>query len=267
MNPLLVIARFTWSEALHSRFLWLTLGLIALCSLCSIFLAQLAILETSQFQAGILGGLLRLVAGVLVCMFSVASLVNERNDRTLDLMLSRAVTRWQYVLGKFLGFALPSLLVALACGFTVLPFSSFVATAIWTLSLLLELFLLLAASLFFTLAIGQFVGSLALLFCFYLLARSLSAMRIIAHHPLNESALSGSISSVVLDGLAYLLPPLDRLTQSAWLAYGGTDSEMQRSLTSADGLLGLAQLGLQCLLFTMLLLCATLVDFYRRNLR
>jgi len=51
------------------------------------------------------------------------------------------------------------------------------------------------------------------------------------------------------------------------LAYGVTGSEMQRSLISADGLLGLAQLGLQCLLFTMLLLCATLVDFYRRNLR
>jgi hypothetical protein len=149
----------------------------------------------------------------------------------------------------------------------VLPFSSAIPAAIWTVSLLLEFFLLLAASLFFTLAIGQFVGSMALLCCFYLLARSLSAMRIIAHHPLSDSALSGSISSAVLDSLAYLLPPLDRLTQSAWLAYGGAGGDMQLSLTSADNLLGLAQLGLQCLLFSVLLLSATLVDFYRRNLQ
>lgn len=267
MNTLLVIARFTWLEALRSRFFWLALGLIALCSLCSMFLAQLAIFETNQFQAGILGGLLRLVAAMLISMFSVASLVRERNDRTLALMLSTAVTRWQYVLGKFLGFALPGLLVALACGFSVLPFSSAIPAAIWTVSLMLELFLLAAASLFFTLAIGQFVGSMALLCCFYLLARSLSAMRIIAHHPLSDSALSGSISSAVLDSLAYLLPPLDRLTQSAWLAYGGAGGDMQLSLTSADNLLGLAQLGLQCLLFSVLLLSATLVDFYRRNLQ
>ena len=133
---------------------------------------------------------------------------------------------------------------------------------------MLELFLLAAASLFFTLAIGQFVGSMVLLCCFYLLARSLSAMRIIAHHPLSDSALSGSIGSAVLDSLAYLLPPLDRLTQSAWLAYGGAGGDMQLSLTSADNkLLGLAQLGLQCLLFSVLLLSATLVDFYRRNLQ
>jgi ABC-type transport system involved in multi-copper enzyme maturation permease subunit len=267
MTPLLVIARFTWLETLRSRFFWLALGLIALCSLCSLFLAQLAIFEISQFQTGILGGLLRLVAVLLMSLLSVASLVREGNDRTLALMLSRAVTRRQYVLGKFLGFALPGLLLALACGFTVLPFSSATPTAIWTVSLLLELFVLLSASLFFTLAIGQFVGSMALLCCFYLLARSLSAMRILAHHPLSDNALSGSISSLVLDSLAYLLPPLDRLTQSAWLAYGGAGGDMQLSLTSADNLLGLAQLGLQCLLFSVLLLSATLFDFYRRELQ
>ena len=61
-------------------------------------LARRAIVETRQYQAGILGRVLRLVAALLISMVSVASLVRERNDRTLALMLSRAVTRWQYVL-------------------------------------------------------------------------------------------------------------------------------------------------------------------------
>ena len=90
---------------------------------------------------------------------------------------------------------------------------------------------------------------------FYLLARALSAIRLISDTPIagGETPTHQLIARLV-DALALVLPALDRFTQSAWLVDG----------TGAWPLLG--GCALQAALYTALLGAAAMFDFYRRNL-
>ena len=67
---------------------------------------------------------------------------------------------------------------------------------------------------------------------FYLLARALTAIQLMSNSPLAiENPLSHQVMSWLVDGLALVLPALDRFTQSVWLAdaAAGGDANMRRN--------------------------------------
>ena len=90
---------------------------------------------------------------------------------------------------------------------------------------------------------------------FYLLARSLTAIQLMSASPLAvENPLSHQFMTWMVEGLSLVLPALDRFTQSVWLA---------------DAVAGWSAVGscaAQALLFTSLLVAASMFDFYRRNI-
>ena len=90
---------------------------------------------------------------------------------------------------------------------------------------------------------------------FYLLARTLWAIRLISDNPIvDDNPLSHRVMAWLIDALALVLPALDRFTQSAWLVDRAAE-------WSAVG-----SCALQAGLYTALLGAAAMFDFYRRNL-
>ena len=90
---------------------------------------------------------------------------------------------------------------------------------------------------------------------FYLLARSLTAIQLMSNSPLAiENPLSHQVMSWLVDGLALVLPALDRFTQSVWLA------------DAAAGWSAVGSCATQVLLYSSLLVAASMFDFYRRNI-
>lgn len=254
LRHILPIARYTLLEALRNRLLWLALILVATGLAFTQFLQQVAITESNEIQAALLASLLRIGAVFMLAGFVVTSLVREFNDKVMELILSRPLRRSSYFFGKLAGFAAVALALALIFCLPLALFAPAARVALWGLSLACELLLVAAFALFCVFSLTQVLSALAAVAGFYVLARSISALQIMAANPLtDELSLGQRVVNFVIDAIAFLLPGLDRMTQTAWLIYAApTATEM-------------AQLLAQTAAYALLLCGAALFDLQRKN--
>lgn len=252
MSIVASIARTTVVEAVRNRLLWLTVAVVALAFGLGQFLAQVAIAETVEIQTALLAAPLRVAAVFIVAVFVITSMVREANDKVTELLLSLPAPRSSYFFGKFAGYATVALIVALLCALPLALLAKPSGLALWTASLVCELLIVTAMSLFCVLTFVQVVPAFAAVAGFYLLSRSMTAMQIIAGAPLHEPTLADRIVKTVVESIAFLLPALDGMTQTTWL-FGGA------SLGNASAVFG------QTAIYLVLLCSAALFDLHRRN--
>ena len=121
-------------------------------------------------------------------------------------------------------------------------------------SLGFELAIVVAFSLFCIVAIGQLTSAASLVLAFYLLARSLTAMRLMGAHPITGAdTLSHETVRFLVEALSLVVPSFDAWTRTAWLV----NEQAPWSV--------MAQLAGQGALYVTLLAAATMFDFYRKN--
>lgn len=248
------IAFYTLLEALRNRLMWLVV-LVALVGIgISGFLGEIAITESRQVQVALLAAFLRFSAVFLLATFVVTSMVRELNDKGLELVLALPLPRAGYLLGKLTGFAALALVPALLFGLLTLFFSPPAQVAIWTISLLGELWIVAAFSLLCVLTFNQSMTGLSAVMAFYLLSRSIAAIQLIGKGPLSENSLSQKVINFVIDAIATLLPRLDDFARTEWLVYhNGTWATLPPLLA-------------QTAIYLALLAGAALFDLYRKNL-
>lgn len=254
LSAMLAIARYTALEALRTRYVWLVLALVGAGMAIASFTGDLAITETAQTQAAITTAIVRFAAVVLVMLFVTTSVQRDFSDKSVELMLSLPLPRSGYYLGKLAGYALVAVLTAIPLCGLALFLVPHAASLVWGASLVLELLLVCAVSLLFAFAFGQVTAAISATLLFYLLGRSIAAIQLMAHGPLSEQGvISQRLMSGLVDGLAYLLPDLDRFSQSAWLLYpSGAMSVLQPLLV-------------QTAIYVVLISAVALFDLNRKN--
>ena len=255
MTAVLTIARFTALEAARGRLAWLVAGFTIGGWVLSVFAGEIAITEAREVRGGLLGAWLRSCAVFIISAFVTASAVREFHDKGLDLILSMPVRRETYYAGKLAGFAGVSVLSATACALTLVWFAPPGQVALWTASLGLELLIVTAMSLLCVLTFSQITWALSTVIGFYVLSRAMAAVQLMAHEPLADPASAAQpLIRAFVDALAFVLPDLDRFTESEWLIHG--------TGTIAD--LGFA--AMQTVIYVTLLCAAALFDLYRKAL-
>ena len=255
LSHTLTIARFTLLEALRTRLPWIWAGVLAFFGGASLFINQIAITESERLQWSFYASGLRLAAVLTLAAYITSSMVRELNEKGLEMVLALDLPRAAYVAGKLLAF----LCVAAAmAAFTALPLAfarPLHAVAAWALSLACELTIVSAFAVFCVVSFSQVVPALLLVSAFYLLARTIDALRL-----MSESAILGglggarSLFEYAFDAIALLLPALGRFSRTEWIASGSIE------LTT------LAPIAAQTAIYTLLLLGASLIDFHRREL-
>ena len=254
LQHILPIARYTLLEGLRNRLLWLALILVAAGLAFTQFLQQVAITESSQIQAALLAALLRFGSVFMLASFVVTSMVREFNDKVMELILSRPLHRSSYFFGKLAGYAAIALALALLSSVPLALFVPAPQVALWGLSLACELLIVTAFSLFCVLSLTQVISALAAVAGFYLLSRSISALQIMGGNPLSDVfTLGQQLVNFAIDAIAFLLPGLDRMTQTGWLIYSAP--------TQAEIMAVLAQTAV----YVLLLCGAALFDLQRKN--
>lgn len=255
MHSAMILARGVLLEARRTGLPWLALGCIALGIATAGFLSQLSLTEARLVQAAVIAALFRVFTVFLVAILVVTSVVREFADKSLELMLSLPLSRTVWYLGKLAGYAAAGALLAAGFALVMIAWSPPAAVLAWFVSLALEAALVACASLFFVITLAQVVPALAATVAFYLLARVTAAMQAIAAGPLSDAQnLLQRISHWALDAIALALPPLDAVTQTAWLLY------------APPGPLEFARVCGALALYGTLLTTAGLFDFHRRNL-
>lgn len=253
-GPALTIARYTLLEALRNRLLWLLLLAAAGAVAVSGFLHELALTESRQLQAAVLGAVLRLTAVFLVATFVITSMAREASDKGLELLLALPMPRAVYLAGKLAGFGALAVLPAVLFGTLGLCVAPPAQAALWAFSLLCECWIVAAFSVLCMLTLSQVLPALSTALGFYLLARMIGALQLLGHGGSGANGTGQQALNAGIDLLALLLPHLDRFTRSDWLVYhSGSGAEA----------LGVAA---QTAIYVALLAAAALFDLHRKDL-
>lgn len=252
---ILTLARFTLLEAWRTRLPLLFVVALAVVFGAAYFFQQLAITESVRLQIVFSAAASRLVAVFVLSLYILTCIVREFNDKGLELTLSFDLRRSHYVAGRLLGYLSIAMVMALVASAPQLILAPATAVAQWGTSLALELAVVAALSLFCVMTFTQLMPAASFIVGFYLLARTLTAIQLMSNSPLAvENPASHQVISWLIDGLALVMPALDRFTQSAWLA------------DAAAGWPAIGSCALQAGLYSVLLVAAAMFDFYRRNL-
>lgn len=253
-HQIITIGRFVALEAWRTRLPWITVTALAITVGVSLFVKELAITESFRVQIAFLAGIARLSAVFITSLYVVSTMAREFNDRVADLTLALELPRSSYLLGKLLGYGAIAIVISLAAGSLLLPLAGGSGLLAWTCSLALELMIVVTLSLFCIITFNQVMPAAGFVLAFYVLARSVGAAQLISASPLlANQGLAHRFADGVLHALAFVLPELDRFTQTTWLVHGG-------------GNLGSLSMSLgQTVVYVPLLAAAALFDFHRRN--
>ncbi|MES2934250.1 MAG: ABC transporter permease [Pseudomonadota bacterium] len=248
------IASYTLLEAVRNRLIWLIAMVIVIGIGLTGFINEIALTESRQIQAALIATLLRFAAVFFLATFVVTSMVREFNDKGLELILALPLPRAAYLLGKLLGFALIAVCPAALFGMLILLFAPAGQTALWTLSLLCELWLVAAFALLCVLTFNQTMSALSAVMAFYLAARSITAFQLMGHGTLSEPTLSQNVINMVLNSVSVILPRLDEFTRTEWLLYQTGSVQILFTIL------------LQSLIFLILIAGVAMFDLYRKNI-
>lgn len=248
------VAAFAVLEARRTRLPLVVIGIGVLALAASVFVRSLTITESARIQAGFLAAMLRMTAVFLLCLHVPGSMLREAHDKGTDLLLSVDISRFEYLAGKALGYGIVATGVALALAAPLLVVAPPLPALAWAASLVLETWIIVAASLFCVITFNQLILAASMVFAFYLLARAMAAIVLIAGADLlQDGSLAHAVMTGVVKVVALALPPLDAFTQTAWLVDGVAAWNRLPLLAAQTGL------------YLILLLAAAGVDLYRRN--
>lgn len=249
------IGKYTALEAIRTRVPATTLLTLVVLLGASLLIRELAVTEATRFQTGFYAAAARLCAVFMASLYVLASISREFNDKGLEVLLALDVPRSHYICGKLAGFMLTACAIAVMLSLPLWVLAPADAAALWTASLIIELALMIALSLFCIVTFSQLLPAAGFVAAFYLLARSVTAMRLMSANPVaGQDTLSHQVTRGLVDGLGYLMPALDRWTDTAWLVNAAPDPS------------ALIAIAAQGAIYIGLLAAATLFDFYRRSL-
>ena len=248
------IARYTLLEALRTRLPALVLVTVIVLLAASFFVETISVTEGARFQAGFYAASMRLASVFIAAVYVLVSITREFNDKGLDVLLALDLPRSHYVLGKLAGSLAIAVLIAAAVSLPLAWLAAPSAVLQWAAALAAELAIVVAFALFCVVTFNQLTAAASFVLAFYVLGRTLSAIRLMSAHPLSGAdTFSHQVIQFMVDALALVMPALDAWTQTAWLV------NQQASWVAMLDLAG------QSALYVALLAAATMFDFYRKN--
>ena len=219
----------------------------------SLFFGASAVTEQDQFAIVFTSGALRLVSVFTLTLFIIFYFARSFENRDVDFLFSKPITRWQFILAHFVAFSFLSFLIAIIVTAAVIflsPSGLSVPVLIWGGSIFIELVVLSAMAIFFGIAFNNAVPATLATIGFYILARLIGdIIGILEIGAVNTATL---ILGKVMTVISFFVPRLDLIGQTSWLVYGLNDFSY-------------APLVAQIVIFLGLVLSATYLDLKRRQ--
>jgi ABC-type transport system involved in multi-copper enzyme maturation permease subunit len=248
------IARYTALEALRTRLPVLAAIVIGALLAASFFVREIAVTDSARFQTAFYAATVRFATVFLAALHVIAAVSREFQDKGLDMVLALDLPRAHYVIGRLAGFLSIAVALALAAALPLAGLSGWDTAIQWSASLAAELAVIVALSLFCVLTFNQLMPAASFVLAFYLLARAITAVRLISGNPVaGADALSHQVMTWLIEALALIVPPLDAWTRTAWLV---------DEIAPWSALGGIAVHGT---LFVAILAAAAVFDLSRKN--
>ncbi len=250
----LQLVRYVLLGALRDKLLLSMVLIYILVTSGSLFFGSSAILEQIQFALVFTSGSLR-VAGVLgLVLFIVFFMRRSFESKDVEFLLSRPVTRLQFILSYSGAFSMIALLLGAASGLILYAISpSFTAGhALWVLSICVENIIMANIALFFAMVLTSASAGVLATLGFYVLARMMGQLLGIILATQNNDFI-GRTMEYIFQIVSMIIPRLDLMGQTSWLIYPPS-SEITAGFILLQGFV-----------FTGLVLSACLFDLKKRQ--
>lgn len=236
-------------------FLGILVAIFIAAYLCSV-LGSTAMLEPTQMTLALTAAVTRVMIMVGIIVFIGFHVQSAFENKEIDLLLSRPLSRTALVLAYWLGFALVALMLCLPAMAVLYYLGPLNLTGffVWSLSLALEAWMVVAISLFAVLTLRSGVAAVLASLGIYALARLMGFfLLLLSSHIQSQEAWLRITAEWTVNAISTLTPRLDFFAKSSWLIYGPKSYE--------DALLGVYQAAI----FIPLLLVASVIDFKRKQ--
>lgn len=253
---MLTTIRYVLLTALRDwLFAGLSVMLLAAIGISS-FLGSTSLVEQGEASVVYISGAARVIVHIGLIVFVCFHIRRAFDHKEIELILSRPISRGAFVFAYWLGFAaVASLLIApLALAIHALYAVNTGGLLLWTGSVTLEAFLVVAFALFAALILRSAVSSVLLCFAFYFLSRLMGFFLYLLDAPYVQAYYKlGAVTEKILWLVSLILPRLDLYGQGEWLVYG------QAGYAAAAIFLA------QTLIYVPLLLGMAVFDFNRKQ--
>ncbi len=251
-----LLVKYILSAAMRDRLLLSFLLLVCIGVSLSIFLGSAAIIEKDQFSLVFMASGLRIGGVFTLVLFVVFYIRRSFETRDVDYLLSRPITRFQFLLSHMVAF----FVLASVAAFIIFTIIWIMAGAglpqmgllMWGGSIWAEYMMMVMVALFFALVLSSAVSATLITLAFYVLARLMGDILGIVNTDTGESGAIFFLEKI-MSLISIFIPRLDLMGQSSWLLYG------------MDETVRLPFIFLQGTVFCGLVFFAAFIDLKRRQ--
>lgn len=249
-----ILTKYVLTAAIRDRLLLGFLLILFVGMSLSVFLGSSAITEKDQFSLIFAASGLRIGGNITLILFTVFYLRRAFESRDIEYLLSRPITKLQFLTAHFLAFSILALLTSLliTVALMAMPSASGEPSFLfWWVSFWVELNIMVVIGLFFSLVLSSAVTAALCSFAFYLLGRLIGDILGIIEVS-NHLGVFQIMEKVMLI-ISVFVPRFDLMGQSVWLLYG------------AEGDINLSFILTQGFVFCGLVFGAALLDLKKRQ--
>lgn len=247
------LVRYVLLASIRDRLIVSLLLILVLGSSLSLFLGSSAVVEKNFFTVVLAAGGLRISAVFGLVLFVVFFVRRSFESKDVDFLLSRPISRVQFLLSYSSAFSFLAIVMGGAvglCVYGVSPSSFGEGHLLWVLSIIVENIIMVNVALFFSMYLSSAATSAMCVAGFYVLSRMMGQLLgIVDSVMVNDT---GPLA-VSLQVVSAVMPRLDLLGQTSWLLYG------------VEGGFGFTFVLMQAVAFGSLVLMAALVDLVLRQ--
>lgn len=251
---ILSLMKYILSAALRDRLVIVFIVISIIGVSLSLFLGSSAITEKEQFAVVFASNALRFGSVMALILFVVFYIRKSFDARDVEYMLSRPISRLQYLLAHSFVFCMLSFSFAALATLIILllPNPGHIdGSLLWGMSLFIELVIISNVALFFSFVLSSSVVATLSVLSFYVLSRMIGGILSVISAEPQQGLMIGMEKLMLI--ISMVIPRLDLMGQSSWLVFG------------LDGNVSWSFILLQGTTFYGLILSATFIDFKRKQ--
>ena len=247
--------RYLMLGILNRRLFVLISILLVVALLLSSFVTELAIINSRQIANALIADFLRYSFVFLALLLVTTNVADDFEFRQFERLLTMPVSRWQYIAAQFLAIASIALILVLPVLLVITIVSSFEIALYWSTALWLEVLLVGLVGLLAILSLEKIPQAVFFSVAVYILAKLSGLIRQMLSESvyLSDGGAANRFAEFIFSGILHIIPRLEAFAQN---------DVFFESQNLTDMLL--SQLGTVSL-YSMFLLAAFLIDFYRKE--
>lgn len=188
-------------------------------------------------------------------LFVCLSVSRAFENKEVEFILSKSISREQFILGYSAGFFLAAFLIflPLVAAIALLIKANWLGLIIWSATLLSELLIVICFALLASMILKNSFSAIMASFAFYMISRLMGMFVMAIQLPEDLATAKNHALAFSLKILSAVFPRLDLFSQSSWISYGIKDFA------------GLKIIAIQSLIYIPLMIFMSFHDFKRKQ--